>query len=164
MLVPLAVVCTAMWAYWLRMRHVLLEALHAVEATPSDARLSHGLPGLDGDAGASPRGLVAVDVENAAFVKSVTRDLRVLRALTAAAPLLGLLGTVVGMTETFDAVSMGGGLGARMAAGLSRALITTQVGLVVAIPGVFGVMRLERMRRHLEGALARRRLHRLQRL
>jgi biopolymer transport protein ExbB len=56
------------------------------------------------------------------------------------APLLGLLGTVIGMIETFESLadadlfsSSGGGI----AGGISQALITTQFGLVVAIPGVF---------------------------
>ena len=55
------------------------------------------------------------------------------------APLLGLLGTVVGMIETFsslsdaDLFSSSGGI----AGGLSQALVTTQFGLVVAIPGIF---------------------------
>lgn len=55
------------------------------------------------------------------------------------APLLGLLGTVIGMIETFSSLtgsalfSSSGGI----AGGISQALITTQLGLVVAIPGVF---------------------------
>lgn len=55
------------------------------------------------------------------------------------APLLGLLGTVIGMIETFDSLgsmslfSQSGGI----AGGISQALITTQIGLSVAIPGLF---------------------------
>ncbi|MCB0422961.1 MAG: MotA/TolQ/ExbB proton channel family protein [Bdellovibrionales bacterium] len=55
------------------------------------------------------------------------------------APLLGLLGTVIGMIETFaslsnsDLYSSTGGI----AGGISQALVTTQFGLVVAIPGIF---------------------------
>jgi len=54
------------------------------------------------------------------------------------APLLGLLGTVVGMIETFDSLadmslfSQSGGI----AGGISQALFTTQMGLSVAIPGM----------------------------
>lgn len=54
------------------------------------------------------------------------------------APLLGLLGTVVGMIETFDSLadmslfSQSGGI----AGGISQALFTTQMGLAVAIPGL----------------------------
>ena len=51
-------------------------------------------------------------------------------------PLLGLLGTVFGMIEAFDMVAVAGALGdaTLLAAGISKALITTAVGLVIAIP------------------------------
>ena len=63
------------------------------------------------------------------------------------APLLGLLGTVIGMIETFKSLAMaelftnGGGI----AGGISQALLTTQFGLIVAIPGVFLSKYLKRM-------------------
>ena len=62
----------------------------------------------------------------------------VVHTLVAVAPLLGLLGTVDGMIETFDSLgdmvlfSQSGGI----AGGISKALITTQVGLVISIPGL----------------------------
>jgi len=58
--------------------------------------------------------------------------------IVAAAPLTGLLGTVVGMIETFDSLgdmslfAQSGGI----AGGISQALFTTQMGLAVAIPGL----------------------------
>lgn len=58
--------------------------------------------------------------------------------LASIAPLLGLLGTVLGMIETFDVISMfGTGNAKAMASGVSISLITTQTGLMVAIPGLF---------------------------
>lgn len=60
------------------------------------------------------------------------------RAIVAVAPLLGLLGTVSGMIETFDSLgdmslfAQSGGI----AGGISLALFTTQMGLAVAIPGL----------------------------
>ncbi len=59
-------------------------------------------------------------------------------ALVAAAPLLGLLGTVDGMTRAFLALALAGGGAdpARLGEGISRALVTTLAGLVVAIPGL----------------------------
>jgi len=70
----------------------------------------------------------------------------VMGALVVVAPLLGLLGTVFGMIETFDAVAMRSGQTADMVAGgISRALITTQVGLVAALPGTFGLAHLHRL-------------------
>ncbi|MCB9694166.1 MAG: MotA/TolQ/ExbB proton channel family protein [Alphaproteobacteria bacterium] len=63
------------------------------------------------------------------------------RSITAVAPLVGLLGTVSGMIETFDSLatmSMFRGSGG-IAGGISAALVSTQMGLAVAIPGlVFG--------------------------
>ncbi len=54
------------------------------------------------------------------------------------APLLGLLGTVTGMMDTFNVIAVfGTGNAQAMAGGISKALITTQSGLTVAIPGMF---------------------------
>src|SRR5690606_32631174 len=52
--------------------------------------------------------------------------------------LLGLLGTVVGMIEAFDAIAQVGAMGRPelLAAGIGKALITTAAGLVVAIPAL----------------------------
>lgn len=69
-----------------------------------------------------------------------------INVLTAAAPLLGLLGTVIGMIETFDSLAdmalftQGGGI----AAGISQALLTTQMGLMIAIPGLMAGRFLQR--------------------
>ncbi len=57
--------------------------------------------------------------------------------IAAVAPLLGLLGTVVGMINTFQAITLyGTGDPQTMAGGISQALITTVLGLVVAVPAV----------------------------
>ena len=77
-----------------------------------------------------------------AFVKKEKRLLRkhlsTISTLAAMAPLLGLLGTVSGMVATFDVISLfGTGNAKAMAGGISTALITTQSGLLVAIPGLF---------------------------
>jgi biopolymer transport protein ExbB len=68
------------------------------------------------------------------------RNLKVMRICIGAAPLLGLLGTVTGMLATFHALASGSGGEKTMALvskGISEALITTETGLVVALPGVF---------------------------
>ncbi|MEW6103934.1 MAG: MotA/TolQ/ExbB proton channel family protein [bacterium] len=57
---------------------------------------------------------------------------------TTAAPILGLLGTVTGMIKVFDALSRLGSPDAHLLAkGISEALITTEAGLVIAIPCLF---------------------------
>ena len=69
-----------------------------------------------------------------------------LGAFVVAAPLLGLLGTVLGMIETFNAVALRSGrTGEMIASGISQALITTQVGLTGALPGTFGLAHLYRL-------------------
>ncbi len=66
------------------------------------------------------------------------RYLSVIGVLAKTAPLLGLLGTVLGMITTFDIISFyGTGNAKAMAGGISEALITTQTGLLVAIPGLY---------------------------
>ncbi len=58
-----------------------------------------------------------------------------LKVLAAVAPLLGLLGTVTGMINTFQVITIHGTGDPRlMAGGISEAMVTTQVGLAVAIP------------------------------
>ncbi|NNJ78848.1 MAG: energy transducer TonB [Xanthomonadales bacterium] len=61
-----------------------------------------------------------------------------LKIISVVAPLLGLLGTVTGMIITFQAITLyGAGDPKLMAGGISTALVTTVLGLVVAIPTVF---------------------------
>ncbi|MBN2809284.1 MAG: MotA/TolQ/ExbB proton channel family protein [Deltaproteobacteria bacterium] len=66
------------------------------------------------------------------------RHINYIYALASIAPLLGLLGTVQGMISTFDAISIyGTGNPRALANGIAEALITTQSGLFVSIPGLF---------------------------
>ncbi|MEQ8763033.1 MAG: MotA/TolQ/ExbB proton channel family protein [Planctomycetota bacterium] len=75
------------------------------------------------------------------------RDLRVMKIFVSAAPLVGLLGTVTGMLTTFGALSSGSGgekTMAKIAAGISEALVTTETGLIIALPGLFFQYQLNR--------------------
>jgi len=88
---------------------------------------------------ANRRQLKSIINEEFSNVKSqLRRHKRLVRSLVAAAPLLGLLGTVDGMIETFDSLadmelfSQSGGI----AGGISKALFTTQMGLAISIPGL----------------------------
>ena len=163
----LAVVSFAIWFYFLRTRQALLDVVlmdcdfeerllsdlsqqskkenlaqykalsgplpHAVTET---LRASHGIEKRD----------AVYDRCQQAYRDRIDRDVLLLSALTAAAPLLGLLGTVIGMIATFRAVSgQFGNTAVHVSAGISQALITTQCGLVVAIPGLFGIARLQRL-------------------
>lgn len=72
-------------------------------------------------------------------VAVLERGHQLLKLLAAIAPLLGLLGTVTGMILTFQSISLfGSGDPKMMAGGISQALITTVLGLLVAIPLLFG--------------------------
>ena len=68
----------------------------------------------------------------------VERYIKSIAILAGVAPLLGLLGTVSGMITTFLVIAVSGtGDAKALASGISEALITTQTGLVVAVPGLF---------------------------
>jgi biopolymer transport protein ExbB len=91
------------------------------------------------------------------IVSLIDRRARFVGTLVAAAPLLGLLGTVLGMLQTFFGISTSGGTETAgvVAAGISEALVTTQTGLTIALPGLFVVMVIQRRRHGLEAKLAR---------
>jgi biopolymer transport protein ExbB len=70
-------------------------------------------------------------------VHDLERYLNTLGTIAAVAPLLGLLGTVVGMIEVFaEIMAQGTGNASALAGGISQALITTAAGLTVAIPAL----------------------------
>lgn len=74
-----------------------------------------------------------------AEIPALERGNGLIKLLAATSPLLGLLGTVTGMILTFQAISLfGTGDPKLMAGGISQALVTTVLGLVVAIPLLFG--------------------------
>jgi biopolymer transport protein ExbB len=65
------------------------------------------------------------------------RGLPALATIVAGAPLLGLLGTVIGMIKIFSVVATAGsGITEQLSSGISQALITTATGLVIAIPAL----------------------------
>jgi biopolymer transport protein ExbB len=69
---------------------------------------------------------------------SLQRGLPALATIVAGAPLLGLLGTVIGMIKIFSVVATSGsGITEQLSSGISQALITTATGLVIAIPALF---------------------------
>ncbi len=71
-------------------------------------------------------------------VHSLDKHLEIISLLASIAPLLGLLGTTTGMVKTFFAIAIfGTGNAKALASGISEALITTQTGLFIAIPGIY---------------------------
>jgi len=79
-----------------------------------------------------------IDAEFETLKSNLSEYKTLVRSLVAIAPLLGLLGTVDGMIETFSSLgdmalfSQSGGI----AGGISKALFTTQMGLAISIPGL----------------------------
>ncbi|HXJ56714.1 MAG TPA: MotA/TolQ/ExbB proton channel family protein [Verrucomicrobiae bacterium] len=73
----------------------------------------------------------------AAKVPEADRRLAFVNVMVVSAPLFGLLGTVLGMLLTFRAIGVGGGSASDIIAkGISEALVATQTGMMVAIPGL----------------------------
>jgi len=78
---------------------------------------------------------ILMDEQLAEEASLLNRGLPTVAVLAAVSPLLGLLGTVTGMIETFQSITLfGTGDPKLMSGGISQALITTQLGLAVAIP------------------------------
>jgi biopolymer transport protein ExbB len=88
--------------------------------------------------GAKEKDLKIVDQALMETQKGLNAYIAAISILAAVSPLFGLLGTVTGMMSTFDVISFfGTGNPKAMANGISEALITTQTGLLTAIPGMF---------------------------
>ena len=78
---------------------------------------------------------IRLDEQLAEESSLLNRGLPTVAVLAAVSPLLGLLGTVTGMIETFQSITLfGTGDPKLMSGGISQALVTTQLGLAVAIP------------------------------
>ncbi len=135
---PLATVSIAMWfliferILYTRLEHPRRRSV-AVEAWRSrpDRRSWYA------------RQIRSVDISE--LMVAYERGLIILRSLIAVCPLLGLLGTVLGMLEVFDVVAISGNGNVRaMAAGVSQATVSTMMGMVVALSGLYFGERLRR--------------------
>lgn len=95
-------------------------------------------------------GKPSVEVEQAIIdggerqVSSLRKHVRVLNGVATVSPLLGLLGTVWGMFMSFDRIAQQGAMGNtdQLAEGIALALVTTVVGLIIAIPALITYMYL----------------------
>ena len=92
------------------------------------------------------------DEIRACFLPLIDRRITFLSLLVSTAPLAGLLGTVMGMLTTFKGLSTssGGKTIDFVAGGISEALITTQTGLIIAIPAYIMINRIVSQRDQLE--------------
>ncbi len=80
-------------------------------------------------------------------IKKMERGLGLLDVIITAAPLLGLLGTVTGIIDSFNILAVAQGLpsATELSRGIAEALITTAFGLMIAIPSLFLMHCLNRM-------------------
>jgi len=110
------------------------EAVETAEAskTPAGRILAEG---LQRHAEGTER--VTKAIENAGLIEmaKLERGLVILATVSTVAPLLGFLGTVMGMIEAFEAIELAGEVEATLVArGIKIALVTTAAGLMIAIP------------------------------
>ncbi|HUG18202.1 MAG TPA: MotA/TolQ/ExbB proton channel family protein [Planctomycetaceae bacterium] len=95
-------------------------------------------------------GRPSVEVEQAVIdggerqVALLRKHLRVLNGVATVTPLMGLLGTVIGMINAFNDIASAGAMGkaTQLASGIALALLTTAAGLVIAIPSLILYMYL----------------------
>ena len=91
-----------------------------------------------------------------AHIPRIDRRIRFLSILISVSPLMGLLGTVMGMLATFDGLTKNVGRTIDLiAGGISEALLTTQTGLMIAIPGYVLVYLVIRRRNLLDQMITR---------
>lgn len=140
---PLCVITVVLW-WALGERAFALRPRLLVEAQVRLSALRDVAVGEGATPPASVLEVAVADLEDQAH-----RGSTLIRSLVIIAPLLGLLGTVTGMIETFDSLAemalfrQSGGV----AGGVSQALISTQAGLCVAIPGLLLGKLLDRVER-----------------
>lgn len=111
--------------------------------TPADQLLRHAMSGL---ADGRPIKALNSDLEwrGNAEIADLGRHIRLLELIAVVSPLLGLLGTVLGMIRSFQelALAQGAANASLLAGGIWEALLTTAAGLIVAIPAAIAASML----------------------
>ncbi len=108
------------------------------DAASTDNPLGRVLAAYESNQGADTE-TIELKLSEAALkeMPGLTKGLLFIKVISVVAPLMGLLGTVTGMIKTFQVITLyGAGDPKMMAGGISQALVTTVLGLVVAIPMV----------------------------
>ena len=122
-------------ALWAEGRREEALARAGAGRAPADRIAAAAMEGLA--AGRRPEALDAeLEWKANAEVAALSRHVRALEIIAMVSPLLGLLGTVLGMIAAFRELSMAGGAAnaSLLAGGIWQALLTTAAGLIVAIP------------------------------
>ncbi len=147
---PLIII--SLWMWWLILKKTLeFSAMRRQEQTVKQCLEAFSDQKTSGAPWQREALSIAQDISSTAWATDKSRISRLTRGLeqkteqgigtilvlAEAAPLLGLLGTVCGMIHTFEVITLfGTGKARPMASGISEALITTQTGLLVAVPGL----------------------------
>jgi biopolymer transport protein ExbB len=111
---------------------------HKRDTATTDNPLGRVLAAYESNRGADTE-TIELKLSEAALkeMPGLTKGLLFIKVISVVAPLMGLLGTVTGMIKTFQVITLyGAGDPKMMAGGISQALVTTVLGLVVAIPMV----------------------------
>ncbi|MEL6217149.1 MAG: MotA/TolQ/ExbB proton channel family protein [Pseudomonadota bacterium] len=127
--------------------------------TPADRVLGHAMAGLEAKADRAP---LERELERRGNdeLERMRRHLRTLEVIAMVSPLLGLLGTVLGMIQSFQELELAGGSAnaAVLAGGIWQALLTTAAGLIVAIPAAIAAnlfsARVDRAGHQIEDAVS----------
>jgi biopolymer transport protein ExbB len=150
LILPLALVTFVIWYRYFVLLTSLRSELHELEC--EDTTFTRRILGIMESGLPFPR---AFEEEKSRRLGPFAGALNTITALVVAAPLLGLLGTVQGIIETFVLIS--GQIQVnpdQFGGGISRALITTQIGLSAAIPGTFAVAHLRRLYHRIQNRVA----------
>jgi biopolymer transport protein ExbB len=122
---------------WVEQRQIQDKHIVALQQnSPLGKILAAGLSNRHRD-----RGIIKEAIEDTGrhVVHELERFISTLGTIASISPLLGLLGTVLGMIRTFNTLNAGGvGDPSALAGGIAEALITTAAGLTVAIPALLG--------------------------
>ena len=146
-IIPIYVLSVVMWTLiFVKTRFFFLERKHEIPEQSNEIPLQEEYKGWQKEILSQYSKVQSKDTSlNRTAIESIQetmqadamRHVKTIMILAAIAPLLGLLGTVTGMIATFDVISVSGTGNARaLASGISEALITTQSGLIVAVPGM----------------------------
>lgn len=167
LMVPLAIL--ALTIYWIAFRLLYFFKEHRFYKTHRDKMIEYILnPVLaSGELGEIVSYTQETQVRGTAEIRDRFAEIRsayladvdskriFLLTLVTTAPLMGLLGTVMGMLTTFSglAISTTGSTVDQIAAGISEALITTQTGLIIAIPAYVMATVIQKRRTEMDGFL-----------
>ncbi len=125
------------------------ELVGRLESAPANAATPESLPPISDRDFDVVRGQAERSVSEEILV--LERNMVMLATATSVAPFLGLLGTVLGVMDAFGGMGkMGGAMLSEVAPGISGALLTTVVGLIVALPSVIGYNMLGQSLREIE--------------